>query len=212
MIDSHRHQGMRKRLVAELEEKGIQDRTVLNAIAKIPRHWFMDNAFVEFAYEDKAFPIAAGQTISQPYTVAFQSELLQVEPGMKVLEIGTGSGYQSSVLCELGCKVFTIERQKKLFDTVQSLLLKMNYRPKFFYGDGYLGKEPFAPFDRIIVTCGAPMVPQDLFEQLKEGGRMVIPVGEDEQEMLLVEKIQGKQKVTKHGMFRFVPMLEDRNK
>lgn len=211
MQDSYRHKGLRSKLIEELREKGISDDAVLDAMNAIPRHWFLDNAFVETAYEDKAFPIGAGQTISQPYTVAFQTELLQVERGMKVLEIGTGSGYQTSVLCELGCKVFTIERQKALYNNVRPLLNKMGYRAKFFFGDGYKGKDAFAPFDRIIVTCGAPYIPDALVEQLVDGGRMVIPVGDNSQVMKLVEKSEGEVLVSEHGDFRFVPMLENKN-
>src|ERR1051326_3584981 len=171
------HQGMRARLVKELAGKGITDINILNAIGKVPRHYFFNTTFIKHAYEDKAFPIAAGQTISQPYTVAFQTQLLQVSSGQTVLEIGTGSGYQTCVLLELGVKVFTIERQKELYDKTKVMLEKMGYKPKMFYGDGYKGLDAFAPFDRVLVTAGAPFIPEPLKEQLKVGGRLVIPVG-----------------------------------
>jgi protein-L-isoaspartate(D-aspartate) O-methyltransferase len=213
MVDTFKHQGLRRKLVALLKEKGIQDNAVLDAIGKVPRHYFLDSQFDTFAYQDTAFKIGAGQTISQPYTVAFQSELLQVQKGMKVLEIGTGSGYQAAILLELGVKLFTIERQKSLYDKAKILLPKMGYNPKFYYGDGYEGIPVFAPFDRIIVTCGAPYVPEKLVEQMKTGGRMVIPVGEgDEQIMLLVTKeSDGTIRKKEYGVFRFVPMLKDKN-
>jgi len=212
MFDDYKHKGLRRKLIDNIRKKGINDEQVLDAMNKIPRHWFMDNAFLEFAYDDKAFPIGEEQTISQPYTVAFQTELLQVEKGTKVLEIGTGSGYQTSVLCELGCKVYSIERQKKLFENTRILLQKLGYRANLYYGDGYLGKEAFAPFDRIIVTCGAPFVPDALVDQLAEGGRMVIPVGDEDQRMQLVTKYLGEINIESFGTFKFVPMLEKKNK
>jgi protein-L-isoaspartate(D-aspartate) O-methyltransferase len=214
MIDSFRHKGLRKKLVEEVQSKGVKDEAVLAAISKIPRHVFLDNAFVEFAYQDKAFPIGAGQTISQPYTVAFQTELLQIKKGSKVLEIGTGSGYQTSVLCELGAKVFSVERQKELYDRTRVLLKKMNYRAKLFYGDGYKGLPTFMPFDKILVTCGAPFVPDDLLEQLKVGGTMVIPVGEgDVQVMTKITRVsENKFERQKYGEFRFVPMLYNKER
>lgn len=213
MIDSFKHQGLRRQLVQLLKEKGIQDQRVLEAIGKIPRHFFMDSQFDKFAYQDMAFKIDAGQTISQPYTVARQTELLELEKGMKVLEIGTGSGYQTCVLLELGVKVFTIERQKILYDKAKLLLAKMNYQPKFFYGDGYAGLPAFAPFDRILVTCGAPFIPEKLVEQLKPGGIMVIPVGEgDTQIMKVIRKsLNGELQVEDQGTFRFVPMLKNKS-
>ena len=208
------HQGMRARLVKLLAEKGITDKNVLAAIGKVPRHYFFNTTFIKFSYEDKAFPIAAGQTISQPYTVAFQTQLLELKQGEKVLEIGTGSGYQTTILLELGAKVFTIERQKELFDKTKILLPKIGYLPKMFYGDGYKGMEAFAPFDKILVTAGAPFIPEPLKQQLKVGGRLVIPIGKSElQEMVLIEKITVSEfRETKHGMFRFVPLLEEKNK
>jgi len=202
---------MRKELVAELRAKGITDEAVLAAIAKIPRHLYMDSSFVEFAYQDKAFPIGSGQTISQPYTVAFQSQLLDVKRGEKVLEIGTGSGYQTAVLCELGAKVFTIERQRPLYIKSQQVFKELNYSPKQFYGDGYLGQPAFAPFDKIIVTAGAPFIPPKLLEQLKPNGILIIPVGENVQTMkAAVKNPDGSITYTEFGEFRFVPLLEDR--
>ena len=212
-LDTYRHKGLRKALVATIEEKGIKDKEVLKAMLKVPRHLFFDNAFVEFAYQDKAFPIGSGQTISQPFTVAFQSQLLELKKGEKVLEIGTGSGYQTAILLELGAKVFSIERQKKLFIKAKAMLEKMNYRPKLFYGDGFLGQPAFAPFDKIIVTAGAPGIPEELVKQLKPGGIMVIPVDhENYQEMIrLVKGKEGeKNNIENHGRFMFVPMLKNK--
>ncbi|MBG7629972.1 MAG: protein-L-isoaspartate(D-aspartate) O-methyltransferase, partial [Bacteroidetes bacterium] len=187
MKDTHKHQGLRNQLVKTIVEKGITDKNVLKAIANIPRHLFMDSGFVDFAYQDKAFPISADQTISQPYTVAFQTEVLEVEPGHKVLEIGTGSGYQTAVLIEVGAKVYTIERQKELFKKTKLFLPKLGYKPKkIVFGDGYKGLPDEAPFDSIIVTAGAPFVPKPLLAQLKIGGRLVIPVGDDVQTMNLI--------------------------
>jgi protein-L-isoaspartate(D-aspartate) O-methyltransferase len=212
MKDTYRHKGLRKKLAEEVRAKGITDEKVIQAIDTIPRHLFMDDAFLEFAYQDKAFPIGAGQTISQPYTVAFQTQLLQIKKGDKVLEIGTGSGYQTAVLLECGARVYTIERQKLLYDKVRTLLPQMNCQPNFFYGDGYKGLPAFAPFDKIIVTCGATFVPEALLSQLKPGGRMVIPVGEgDVQTMTLIEKTTDGQVLKQElGQFRFVPMLGER--
>lgn len=213
MIDGYKHQGLRKQLVALLKEKGIENEAVLSAIGKIPRHFFLDSAFENYAYQDMAFQIGAGQTISQPYTVAFQSELLKVEKNHKVLEIGTGSGYQTAVLLELGAKVFSIERQKQLFDKTKDFLPKLGYKTaKLFYGDGFIGKETFAPYDRIIITCGAPFVPPLLLEQLKPNGRMVIPVDDGNvQKMMLIEKnALGEVLTNEFGNFKFVPMLQDK--
>ena len=209
MEDTFRHKGMRKRLVDELEEKGITDKVVLAALRSVPRHLFFDKAFLEYAYKDNAFPIGAGQTISQPYTVGFQSQLLVVEKGMKVLEIGTGSGYQGSVLAEMGVKIFSIERQRELYNASQKIFRSLGYKVKGFYGDGYEGLPAFAPFDRIIITCGAPFIPEALKEQLVVGGRMVIPVGEgDSQKMTLIVKLSAAEfEVSEYGNFSFVPML-----
>lgn len=204
---------MRNKLADVLIAKGIVDSNVLEAIRKVPRHLFMDSSFEGHAYQDKAFPIAADQTISQPYTVAFQSELLQVEPGHKVLEIGTGSGYQTAVLLQLKAKVYTIERQLELFKKTNLFFKKMGYRPKkVIFGDGYKGLPQAAPFDSIIVTAGAPEVPKALLSQLKIGGRLVIPVGADEQIMTLFIRNSEKEFEKKElGVFRFVPLLEDKN-
>ena len=213
MVDSFRHQGLRKKLVEHLASKGISNLEVLNAMNKIPRHLFMDNGFVNFSYQDKAFPIGAGQTISQPYTVAFQSQLLEIKPYEKVLEVGTGSGYQAAVLSLLDADVYTIERQRELFLKTKKFLPTLGYNCMFVYGDGYKGMPNFSPFDKIIVTCGAPFIPEDLVVQLKVGGRMVAPIGdEDMQVMHLIEKIsETKTRVTTHGEFSFVPMLNDKN-
>jgi len=211
--DTLKHAGKRKQLVDVLIDKGIKDASVLEAINKIPRHLFMDSGFDDHAYQDKAFPIGADQTISQPYTVAFQSELLEVERGDKVLEIGTGSGYQTAVLCELGCKVYSIERQQELFKKTKLFLPKLGYRPKHLsFGDGYKGLPEYAGYKGIIVTAGAPYVPKPLLAQLEIGGRLVIPVGNDPQVMtLFVRKSETKFEKHEFGEFRFVPLLEDKN-
>ena len=211
--DTNKHQGLRNQLVKQLEEKGITDKNVLAAIGKIPRHLFLDSSFENFAYQDKAFPIEAGQTISQPYTVAFQTQLLEVEKDHKILEIGTGSGYQTAVLCMMGAKVYSVERQNKLFKVTSNLLPKLHIRPKFLsFGDGYKGLPDYAPFDSIIVTAGAPFIPQPLMAQLKIGGRLVIPVGEKEQIMtLLIRKNETQFEKHEFGDFRFVPLLENKN-
>lgn len=210
--DTFRHKGLRKKLIESIRSKGITDENVLKAMEAIPRHLFFDSGFLEFAYEDKAFPIGAGQTISQPFTVAFQTSLLEIKRGDKVLEVGTGSGYQASILYQMGAKVFSIERQRVLFSRAKEYLPKMGYAVKVFYGDGYKGLPAFAPFDKIIVTAGAPFVPESLTEQLKPGGIMVIPVDEgDSQLMTTVEKLKdGSLKTNHHGRFRFVPLLEDK--
>jgi len=212
LSDTFRHKGLRKKLIDLLRTKGIKDENVLNAINTIPRHFFFDSSFLEFAYEDKAFPIGSGQTISQPYTVAFQSELLQLEKGMRVLEVGTGSGYQASILGEMGARVFTIERQKLLYDTLKAMNPPLNYRIRLFYGDGYAGLPAHAPFDRILITAAAPYIPQALINQLKTGGILVVPVGEtDVQIMTRITKIsESEVKTETHGTFRFVPMLTDK--
>ena len=208
--DDPRHQGMRKRLVEGLKIKGIRDENVLAAIGKVPRHLFMESSFVNFAYKDQAFPIGSGQTISQPYTVGFQTQLLEVKKNDKILEVGTGSGYQAAVLLEMGAKVFTVERQKDLFLKAQSFLPEIGYNPACFFGDGWLGLPGFAPFDKILVTAGAPIVPDSLKEQLKTGGRLVIPVGcENRQEMMVIIRISEDEfKSEKHGGFIFVPLLK----
>ena len=212
MKDTFRHKGLRQILVDKIRKKGISNESVLNMINEIPRHLFLDNAFVQFAYQDKPFPIGAGQTISQPYTVAFQTQLLELNPYEKVLEVGTGSGYQAAVLIGMEANVYTIERQKELFQKTKEFLPELGYNCNFYYGDGYKGLEQFAPFDKIIVTCGAPTIPEDLIQQLKVGGRMVAPIGEgDVQVMNLIEKIsETETKITTHGEFSFVPMLNDK--
>ena len=213
MKDTFLHKGLRKKLVDYLSSKGIHDNAVLKAIMNIPRHLFMDNAFVNFAYQDKAFPIGSDQTISQPYTVAFQTQLLEISAYDKVLEIGTGSGYQAAVLNQLDAHVYTIERQRELFLKTKAFLPSIGHECMFVYGDGYKGLPKFAPFDRIIITCGAPNIPDALIQQLKVGGRMVAPIGTgDIQVMHLIEKIsESETKITTHGEFSFVPMLNDKN-
>jgi|SRR3954463_5929935 protein-L-isoaspartate(D-aspartate) O-methyltransferase len=207
--DTYRHKGLRRQLAQLLKEKGISNVEVLKAIEAVPRHLFLNSSFIERAYEDIAFPIGAGQTISRPHTVAFQTELLELKKGEKVLEIGTGSGYQTSILLEMGAKVFTIERQKALFDTTKAFLPKIGYNPKFFYGDGYKGLTVFAPFDKIIITAGAPMIPDALLDQLKVGGIMIIPLGDKVQVMTLIKKIADKKfEKEEFGEFKFVPLLE----
>ena len=201
---------MRKKLVEGLKIKGIRNEKVLDAIGRVPRHLFMESTFLNFAYKDQAFPIGAGQTISQPLTVALQTQLLQIEKNDKVLEVGTGSGYQAAVLLEMGAKVFTIERQKELYAKVHRFLPEIGYNPACFFGDGYKGLPNFAPFDKIIVTAGAPFIPEDLKQQLVIGGRMVIPVGnEKRQEMNVIIRISEDDfKTEKHGGFVFVPLLK----
>ncbi len=211
MIDSHRHKGLRTKLIKELEQKGIKDQRILNAFRDIPRHFFLDVAFADWAYKDVAFPIDADQTISQPYTVAFQTALLDVAHGDKVLEIGTGSGFQACVLSYLGCKVYTIERQKTLFEKTEKLLKNLGFgKIRTLFGDGYEGAPRFAPFDKIIVTAGASELPKKLFDQLKVGGFMIIPYGNgDVQKMLRITKQEdNKAKKEDFGDFRFVPFLK----
>src|SRR4249919_1032024 len=209
--DSYRHKGLRKQLVDSLAKKGITDTRVLEAMKDIPRHFFMDSAMDKIAYEDRAFPIGEGQTISQPYTVAYQTQLLEVKPFEKILEIGTGSAYQACVLAEMGAQVFTIERQKALFDFVKTFPFKSRYHGiKFFYGDGFEGLPTYAPFDKILITAAAPEVPPKLIKQLKPGGMMVLPLGVGEvQRMMRVTKLENdglKEEV--FDQFSFVPMLE----
>ena len=211
VTDTYRHKGLRRQLASLLKEKGIEDAEVLKAIETVPRHLFLNSSFIERAYEDIAFPIGSGQTISRPHTVAFQTELLDLKKGEKVLEIGTGSGYQTSVLLEMGVKVYTIERQKALFDLTKEFLPTIGYNPKFFYGDGYKGLPVFAPFDKIIITAGAPVIPDALLDQLKIGGILVIPLGDKVQIMTFIKKTGPKtfEKV-EYGEFKFVPLLEDK--
>jgi protein-L-isoaspartate(D-aspartate) O-methyltransferase len=213
--DTAKHQGLRNQLVTLLKEKGISDKGVLEAISKIPRHLFLNSSFADYAYQDKAFPIGAGQTISQPYTVAFQSQLLEVKKDHKILEIGTGSGYQTAVLCMMGAKVYSVERQNELFKQTSALLPKLGIgvRPKHLsFGDGYKGLPNHAPFDSIIVTAGAPIIPQALMAQLKIGGRLVIPLGEEVQIMtLLIRKNETQFEKHEFGDFKFVPLLENKN-
>ncbi len=212
--ESYRHKGLRKKLVDSIRAKGIRDEKVLEAINRIPRHLFLDSSFLEFAYEDKAFPIGSGQTISQPYTVAYQTELLHIREGQKVLEVGTGSGYQASVLMELGAKVYSIERQKRLFEKTKIFLPSIGYNPKLFYGDGYKGLPSFAPFEKILITAGAPEIPSGLLSQLSIGGMLVAPIGPTEvQTMISVLKTgENDYEYTEHDQFRFVPMLENKAK
>lgn len=213
MLNSPKHQGLRNILAKTLQEKGIVDAKVLDAIRQVPRHLFLDSSFESHAYLNKAFPIGADQTISHPYTVAFQTELLQLKKGDKILEIGTGSGYQTAILLALGVQVYTIERQLELFKKAQLFFKKAGYRPKqHLFGDGYIGLETEAPFDGIVVTAGAPFVPKPLLEQLKIGGNLVIPVGDKEQEMTRYTRVSElKFERQTYGSFKFVPLLENKN-
>jgi protein-L-isoaspartate(D-aspartate) O-methyltransferase len=210
-IDNYREKGARKKLVSLLKEKGISDRRVLEAIGKVPRHYFFDETFWVQAYKDIAFPIGDGQTISQPYTVAYQTELLHIKPGDKVLEIGTGSGYQTCILLELGAEVYTIERQENIFKRTIQVLPYMGYKPHFFLGDGSKGKAEFAPYDKIIVTAGAPFVPEVMLRQLKIGGLLVIPVGDEKSQKMLTVIRTGENDYEKIELdtFRFVPLVGD---
>jgi len=212
--DTMRHQGLRKRLVEGIRIKGIRDEKVLEAIGRVPRHLFMDISFLQFAYKDQAFPIGAGQTISQPYTVAIQTQLLKVDRYDKILEVGTGSGYQAAVLLELGASVYTIERQRELYLKTQSILPQIGYNPKFFFGDGYKGLPTYGPFDKIIITAGAPLIPEDLLMQLKIGGRMVIPMGPPEKQTMYVVVKTSETEYYKesYGTFVFVPLLKGTDK
>ena len=211
--DSFRHKGLRKKLIDSIRSKGISSEDVLEAMSRVPRHLFMDSGFINFSYTDKAFPIAAGQTISQPYTVAFQSELLDVKKHHKVLEIGTGSGYQTAVLLELGARVFTIERQRQLFLDAQKTLGPLNYKPSFFFGDGYEGLPSFAPFDRILITAAAREIPQQLMDQLAVGGILVVPEGDrfGQRMVCVVKESEDKSQRSEHGHFSFVPLLRGKN-
>lgn len=209
MIDSYKHKGQRINLVDELKKKGINDNNVISAMLNVPRHLFMDKTLELHAYKDQALPIAAGQTISQPYTVAFQSQLLEINKNDKVLEVGTGSGYQAAILCEMGAKVYSIERQKELYSNTNLLLQKLNYKINCFYGDGYLGLPTYGPFDKIIITAGAPSVPIALIEQLKIGGIFVAPIGcAENQIMTLIKKHESGLEKKEYGNFLFVPMLK----
>jgi len=212
--DTYRHKGLRKKLIDSIREKGISDEKVLSAMMNIPRHYFLDTALEHIAYQDRAFPIGEGQTISQPYTVAFQTQLLEVQPYNKILEIGTGSAYQAIVLAEMGANVFTIERQKKLFELNKTFVLRSKYpNIKFFYGDGFEGLPTFAPFDKILITAAAPFIPPKLLEQLKPGGKMIIPLDEDGlQKMTRLTKNQdGSLDEETFSDFSFVPMLKGKN-
>ena len=211
--ESYRHKGLRKKLIEEVRNKGIWNEEVLDAMGKVPRHLFMDSSFINFSYTDKAFPIAAGQTISQPYTVAFQTELLEVSRHLKVLEVGTGSGYQTAVLLELGARVYTIERQRQLFLEAQKTLTPLNYKPIYFYGDGYEGVPSYAPFDRILVTAAAKKIPQSLLNQLVIGGILVVPEGDQSGQKMIkvVRESKDSFQRSEHGYFSFVPMLKGKN-
>jgi protein-L-isoaspartate(D-aspartate) O-methyltransferase len=212
--DSYRHKGLRKKLVEVVKNKGINDEKVLAAIENIPRHFFLDSAFDEVAYEDRAFPISSGQTISQPYTVAYQTQLLEIKPFLKVLEIGTGSAYQAAVLAEMGAQVFTIERQKKIFEANKKFSYIKKYpNIKYFYGDGYEGLPTYAPFDRVLITAAAPEIPQKLISQLKPGGMMVIPVGSGNLQTMkrITKNDDGTLKEEAFDLFSFVPMLGGKN-
>jgi protein-L-isoaspartate(D-aspartate) O-methyltransferase len=211
-IDNYREKGARKQLVDILKKKGIEDEQILKAIGKVPRHYFFDETFWNQAYRDIAFPIGEGQTISQPYTVAYQTQLLHIKKGDKVLEIGTGSGYQSCILLELGAKVYTIERQEKLYERTIQVLPYMGYKPNFFLGDGSKGIAEHAPYDKIIVTAGAPLVPEILLKQLKIGGILVIPVGDNESQKMVTILKTAENDYEKHTLdtFRFVPLVGDK--
>lgn len=212
-VDTPKHQGMRRQLIDSIRLKGGLDERVLAAMMQVPRHYFLDPVFVNQAYSDMAFRIGAGQTISHPFTVAFQTSLLNLSKGEKVLEIGTGSGYQTAVLLAMGARVFTVERQRELFDKAKEFLPSFGYTPKFFYGDGYKGLPAFAPFDKILVTCGAPFIPEELLNQLKIGGVLIIPVGAGEVQMMTKVIRTGEKDFSKEELssFRFVPMLENKN-
>ena len=207
--DTYRHKGMRKQLVDTVRQKGITDPGVLNALGEVPRHFFLDNAFVESAYTDKAFPIGEGQTISQPFTVAYQTQLLNIKPRCKILEIGTGSGYQACILTVMGCKVFSIERQRKLYEKTKEMLQSLDYKINLHFGDGYKGLPSFAPFDRILITAAIGEVPEQLIKQLKPGGLLVMPLGNNKlQKMIRLTKTKGDEYTREEwDYFKFVPML-----
>ncbi|NRA13456.1 MAG: protein-L-isoaspartate(D-aspartate) O-methyltransferase [Crocinitomicaceae bacterium] len=214
MKDSFKYQGMRRQLVKELSDRGIKSKQVLSCFEAIPRHYFLDNAFAEQAYSNTAFQIGSGQTISHPYTVAFQTELLEIEKGDKILEIGSGSGFQTCVLCEMGAKVFSIERHKELHLKSKNIVRQLKYNARMSFGDGYKGLPTFAPFDKVIITCGAPDIPEELVNQMKIGGIMIIPIGEGiEQQMKKITKVSDKEiTIQDFGVFKFVPMLENKVK
>tara|TARA_B110000908_G_C10025050_1_gene344687 strand:+ start:77 stop:721 length:645 start_codon:yes stop_codon:yes gene_type:complete len=214
VIDSFKYQGMRRQLVRELSDRGIKSKQVLDCFEAIPRHYFLDNAFAEQAYSNTAFQIGSGQTISHPYTVAYQTELLDIQKGEKILEIGSGSGFQTCVLCEMGAKVFSIERHKELHLKAKNIVRQLKYNARLSFGDGYKGLPTFAPFDKIIITCGAPDIPEELVNQMKVGGIMIIPIGEGvEQQMKKIVKIsEGEITIEDFGVFKFVPMLENKVK
>jgi protein-L-isoaspartate(D-aspartate) O-methyltransferase len=209
MIDSYKHKGLREKLIRTMMEKGLKDEAVLAAMRKVPRHAFVESAFTEAAYEDRPLPIGDGQTISQPLTVGFQSSMLDVKPGMKVLEIGTGSGYQAAVLCEMGAKVFSVERIRVHYQKAMALLEELGYKLRLKWGDGTLGWSQYAPFDRILVTAASPSVPEALKKQLTIGGKLIIPVGElDRQQMAIVTRISDSEwQIVKDGYYQFVPLL-----
>jgi protein-L-isoaspartate(D-aspartate) O-methyltransferase len=210
MEDSYRHKGMRRKLINALKQAGISNEKILEAFNEVPRHLFLDLAFVNQAYSNTAFQIGAGQTISHPHTVAFQTDLLKVERGHRILEIGTGSGFQTSILCALGARVVSIERQRELFLKAKRIIHDLGYSPKLFYGDGYKGQPSYAPYDSVIVTCGAPFLPEVLKEQVKPGGRIIIPIGDGDQQIMTVyeQDESGNWEKSEYGDFSFVPMLE----
>lgn len=212
-LDKHIHRGMRAKLVADLRAKGIKDKDILKAFLNVPRHFFLDEAFFQWAYKDAAFPIEVGQTISQPFTVAMQTSLLEVKKGDKILEIGTGSGFQACILSFLGAKIYTIERQRVLFEKTDRLLRQIGFtKVRTLYGDGFKGASKFAPFDKIIITCGATEIPTSLFSQLKDGGIMVVPAGTGDNKKMYKIKKQGDDLLKEeHGLYRFVPMLQGVN-
>lgn len=214
MQDSFKYKGMRKRLIKQLLEKGISDQKILDAFDVVPRHFFLDNAFAEQAYSNMAFQIGSGQTISHPYTVAFQTQLLDIQRGDKILEVGSGSGFQTCILCELKAKVFSIERHKELHLKAKNILKQLHYNARLSFGDGYKGLPAHAPFDKMIITCGAPSIPESLIKQLKVGGMMIIPIGEGEEQLMkrLIKTSETEFEEEDFGVFKFVPMLENKVK